>query len=329
MRIGFVIVVAGLLVACSSRLEPEIFASRSDDGDALHAHEHDHAHDQAHDHGGPRLRDPHVGHEHAGHAHAGHAHDAPRRLLRCRLCGGWFDPWVHHHDSPRGTPYIHNFLIEPAYLGRDLIVNYVSEPDESEVEAELELALTRRLGLVVEVPYIDGEDDAGVGDAAIALRALLCETPDFLLSVSGEIEIPTGDEDKDLGRGEVAIAGFLHTWMDLGNWVTLQTQFGVEHVPEEDETELIWRLGLAKSWCVCPLFGHRGIPAHDGHGPHAVTVMAEVAGVTGLAAEESGTTGRWLLGASYPIIDRMELRAAYFRTFDDEDGWLAGFIFHF
>ena len=321
MRAVLVTLISVLVVGCASpRLDPLVFGSESDG----HAHDHG-AHAPDSRVRGPRVRDPGG---HAGHGHGGHAHHPPRRLLRSDMRRGWTQAWTHHHDSGRGTPYVHSFLIEPAYLGRDLLVNYVHEPDESEIEAELEFALTRRLGVIIALPYIDGEDEAGIGDAALGLRALLIESPDFVLSVSGEVELPTGDADRDLGRGEAAIAAFVHTWMDLGEWVTLQTQLGIEHVPEEDESELIWRFGLSKSWCTCPLFGHRGVPAHEGHGPHAFTLMAEVAGVTGLAADESGTTGRWLVGAAYPLLDRVDARAAYFRTFDGEDGWLAGLIFH-
>ncbi|MHC4899971.1 MAG: hypothetical protein ACYTGW_23005, partial [Planctomycetota bacterium] len=32
------------------------------------------------------------------------------------LAGGWLEPWPHHHMNPRGTPYVHAFGVEPAFL---------------------------------------------------------------------------------------------------------------------------------------------------------------------------------------------------------------------
>lgn len=219
-------------------------------------------------------------------------------------------------------------MTEPAYLGRDLILNVGFADGETEVEAELEWALSRRLGLVVALPYIDG-DESGIGDAGLGLRALLVEQPAFLFSTTVEMELPTGDADKGLGSDAVAIGWHVHTWTDLGNWTTLQTQLGLEFVPDTDDVEVVWSFAFAQSFCTCPLFGNAGKGGHEGHGPHAISVMAEVAGATALSGEAGDTEGQWLLGLSYPLFDLLDLRAAYTETFEGDDAWILGLIFHF
>jgi hypothetical protein len=62
------------------------------------------------------------------------------------------------HANPCGTPFVHGFLTEPAFLGRDLFVDMTRSGDETEAEVEVEWSLTRRLGLVAELPYIDADD---------------------------------------------------------------------------------------------------------------------------------------------------------------------------
>lgn len=265
-----------------------------------------------------------------GSLFASHEHDpALPRLLRRELWRGWCEPPAHAHLGGCGTPYVHGFATEPAFLGRDIFLDVTRAAEELELEAELEWSLTRRLGLVAELPYVDA-DEAGFGDAGIGLRALLVEERRFLLSASTEFELPTGSERRGLGSGNVALGAHLHTWADLGYWVTLQAQAGLGHVPAQEETEFAWSATLAKSFRAHPLIRTR----HDGHGDHGPTVfslLAEVQGLTSLSEETGSTHGRWLLGASYPLTHRLDLRGAFSRSFggdEDEDAWTLGLILH-
>ena len=54
---------------------------------------------------------------------------------------GWLAKWEHRHMSPRGTPYIHAFSVEPAYLGRELIVDYLITEFDGETEQAVEVEL--------------------------------------------------------------------------------------------------------------------------------------------------------------------------------------------
>lgn len=274
----------------------------------------------AHGHRGGRLRRrTGVEHEHAA-----------RRLLARDIRRGWREPAEHRHLSACGTPMVHGFLTEPAFLGRDLIVGATYSGDEIEVEAEIEWSLTRRLGLIAEVPYVDA-DESGIGDLALGMRALLVEQRRFLLSASTEVELPTGSEWRGLGSGAVAVGAGFHTWNDLGSWITLQTQAGVEWVPEEEESDFKWSVTLAKSFRAGPLV-RTSHGQHDEHGPAVISLIAELQGLTALSYDAGTTEGRWLLGASYPLTRHLDLRAAFSRSFggeQDEEAWTLGFNFHF
>src|SRR5688500_20272924 len=102
-----------------------------------------------------------VAQEDDGHAHetggddaaAAQAHSFPPPL-GFSLSEGWLDTWAHSDFSRRGTPFIHLFGLEPAFLDRDVFFDFVhtsaDEEDETEVAVELEFALNRRLGVAVE-----------------------------------------------------------------------------------------------------------------------------------------------------------------------------------
>ena len=282
-------------VLCRVRLAPGR-VDRRGGGGAPHPHTSgDHDHDHAHDHG--------------------HERQEP---LGFRITEGWLDPWLHRHASRNGTPLVHAFLTEPAFLGRDVFVTYADEGEETELEAEIEWALTRRLGLVAEGAYIDNEVSGGYGDTFVALRGVLVEQERYILSVSGEARLPTGSVRKETGVGEWGWAAIGHGWLDLGNWFTLQGTAGYESIPGLDESAFIWSATFAKSFAVKPLFKGR----RDPHGfVPALSLLAEVAG--------EDDEGVWLAGVSYSIAEDFDVRASFFRSFEGENGWSIGVIWHF
>lgn len=262
--------------------------------------------------------------------HADHGHRA--------LDGaGFLEPFEHIHFSARGTPLVHSFGIEPAFTGRDLFIDYGYRSGkgfaENEIELELEWAFTRRLGIILEVPYVFEDEDGesavdGFGDLAIVPRAILLESERFILTSQIEIVAPTGS---DSFGGETAIAPGFAGWIDLGNWWTLNTQLAVEHIFEEDETELLFGFGLVKS------FGSVGNPL-DAHG-HATAaglfhLHLEVTGAIPLKGEDEGDVyAEGLVGLSYGLSPKMDLRLGYEfpitspREFDGGLG--AGVVWHF
>lgn len=328
------VVACGGLAGCAVPIEELDPLDRRARGGHVSASRSD-AHEAGH---GPHG--PHGPHEaHAPHALPGgldlgdrkltHRHD-DRPLLRTDLRRGWFECFEHVHEGRCGTPMVHAFLTEPAFLGRDLIVGAALGDGEREIEAELEWALTRRIGLVVGVPWIDGES-TGLGDLGLGLRALLVEEERALLTASVEVEVPTASAAKGLGSGTWAYGAGLHGWFDLGGWTTLQTYLGIEHVPTEDESELVWSLSLGKSIGWHPFLADCGSAQHD-HGPTSVTLMAEVAGVAPLGGSEEDLSGNWLLGASLPLSRSLDLRGGFTRTWGDterDEAWVVEVIVHF
>jgi len=238
-----------------------------------------------------------------------------------------FDPAEHKHFSPCGTPLVHLFLLEPAALHRDLFLDYrignnvEGSTDEMELEIELEWALTKRFGFIIEVPYL-GLDPAadpntsGFGDIAVAGRALLIDDPTFQLSANLEVEMATGDVNRGLGRGETAISPTISTWHDLGNWVTLHSQFGPEIGLDSGDAEFIYALAITKSFQGPVLFDshehshryHDEGPLHHFE-PGFTTLILELNGASGLSGEEDGMTFFELIpGIAYTPKEHIELR---------------------
>ena len=270
-------------------------------------------------------------HETHRHGDAPPAHDVLEERpnaapLRFSLSEGWSDPWEHTDFSPLGTPFIHLFGLEPAFLDRDLFTDVVitaaDEEDEAELAVELESALTRRLGLIAEVPVVqlnpdDGRTETGLGDAAVAPRALLIETDRFLLSGNLELSLPTGSESRGLGGGEVGLAPSISTWLDLGRWLTLSTQFGTGHGLESGDSELFYGAALAYSFRG-PALWKGDAHDHAGHDPSShlpfglTSLILEYTGRTALSgADRDRSTGEVLFGVSHTLSDTFELRGAY------------------
>src|SRR5688500_12933165 len=80
--------------------------------------------------------------EHADDKHDSHVETSFTPPLGLRVFDGWIDPWPHADLSRRGTPFVHLFNLEPAFLDRDLILSYrftdAADEREAELEAEIE-----------------------------------------------------------------------------------------------------------------------------------------------------------------------------------------------
>jgi len=276
-----------------------------------------------------------------GHDYVPHDYPPP---FGFSLTEAWLDPWPHSHFSRLGTPLVHFFVLEPAYLGCDLFLDSagINRDDESEieVEAEIEWAFTRRIGLVAEIPYtfVDPEDGNafdGVGDFAVAPRFVLVDTEKFLLSLNTEVAFPTGSESKGLGAGEVIFGPSLSGWIDFGGWVTGSFQVGTEHGLESGDAEVIYRAGLAWSFVGPAVFPERGhAEEHNHYPPGLISLTAELDGRTPLSGEESGiSTAEVILGLTYSLTDNLDIRGAYIvPVFEPEElrnGWIGGLIYHF
>ncbi len=249
-------------------------------------------------------------------------------------------PFEHLHFNGSGTPIIHSFGVEPAFTGRDLFLDHTYiEGDgfnEHESELELEWAFTKRLGVIVEVPYI-WEDEEGVGsasgfgDLAIVPRALIHESECFLLTAQIEAVLPTGSS---AFGGETSAAPGIAMWNNLGNWFTLNSLLAVEHGFDADETEFVFGVGLVKSFGAMSgeIHGHAG--HHDHTAAGIINLHLELTGSTPINGENSGDFGtEGLIGISYGLLPEIDIRAAYLfpiSTPEEFDhGFTTGLIFHF
>ncbi|MFM2197725.1 MAG: hypothetical protein RLZZ505_1157 [Verrucomicrobiota bacterium] len=257
----------------------------------------------------------------------------------------FLEPFEHIHLSKSGTPYVHSFGIEPAFTGRDLFIDHTYRVGdgvaEHESEIELEWAFTKQLGMIVEVPYV-WEDEEGVatgsgfGDLAIVPRALLVDTDRFMLTGQMEVVLPTGSSRFG---GETAIAPGVSMWNDLGNWWTLNSGLAIEHAFDEDSTELVYGVGLVKSFGKVSADHCEENHDHDHHRHvHATAglfhVHLEVTGATPLNGADKGDVNlEGLVGVSYGLAVGLDIRAGYLfplttpRDFDK--GFTGGLIFHF
>lgn len=187
---------------------------------------------------------------------------------------------------------IDTFLgIEPAFLDRDLFLDAhfanTEDGDELELEAEVEWALTRRIGMVFELPYAvinpdTGKNLNGIGDSAIASRFLLGDTERLMLSANMEVTFPSGDENRNLGTGEFGLAPSISGWMDLRNWFSAGIQLGTEHGLKSDDKELFYGLALGYTFLTIPTKQNE----IDHFPPGMANLIVEWTGRTGLDGDD-------------------------------------------
>ncbi len=98
------------------------------------------------------------------------------------------------------------------------------------------------------------EKNSGIGDTELGLKWLIKEEtlsiPAFVLGL--EVGLPTGDEKKELGEGEMECKPFLALFKDVV-WVIIQGNIGYSLAwNEEQEKEIEYNLALAfplaKNW---------------------------------------------------------------------------------
>ncbi|MHC4544432.1 MAG: hypothetical protein ACYTDW_07210 [Planctomycetota bacterium] len=258
---------------------------------------------------------------------------------------GWLDPPVHSHFSKGGTPLIHSFRTEPAFTRRDFLLDYSfrneKEMNEQEIGVEIEWPLSQRLGLVFEVPYIsvDSDDDGstdGFGNLSVSPRLLLAEYERFLLAFGLEVETTTGETDSDISEDEVALAPSFSTWIDLGNWWTVQAQSGVEYPVESSDAQFFFRSALIHTFNSHDIHdsSHVNQNHHDGLSPGLLSVILEADLALGLSGPEDGDWfAEGIVGVSFDLWENADMRIGYqFPLSSSQElysGVTLGLIYHF
>lgn len=236
-----------------------------------------------------------------------------------------FAPVHHTHFSESGTPYVHPFNFEPPQIHQDAFFihkytqNTIEGSDEHEAEAHLDWALTKRLGYVFAVPLVGVEDamgvqSMGIGDLEFGPRAMLIESDNFILASNTFMTIPTGDEMRDLGAGEMIMSPYITTWHDLGNWNTLLFNIGPDIGLESGDTSISYAFSLTHSWLGPAILaddhGHEeGEAAGHAHHfePGMTSLYLEMTGETEVDGERR-TFVELMPGISYVLSGSAELR---------------------
>lgn len=250
-------------------------------------------------------------------------------LIDERFFDELFQPVNHTHFSQRGTPYVHPFTFEPPQIHQDAFFIYkftensMEGSDEFETEAHLDWALTKRIGFVFASPLVgnrqdDGTHNVGMGDLEIAPRLMLIEEDSFILASNFFITVPTGNQDRDLGAGEVTLNPLLTTWHDLGNWNTLLLNFGPEVGVDSGAASMRYGCSLTHSWQGPAVLGDEGHNWHDEHdqshdharhfAPGMQTLYLEFNGETPLDDSSAPTLLELMPGFSYVLTESAEIR---------------------
>ncbi|MBN2574915.1 MAG: c-type cytochrome [Deltaproteobacteria bacterium] len=160
--------------------------------------------------------------------------------------------------------YVRGFCTEPAYPRGDLNFPRPLVTEKAFVEDEFVLSTAvatrsprnvasklvyeqrflRRQQFEVIVPFgvakmADGSREAGIGDVAVGAKSALFASVDTgsILSVAGEVALPTGNKDKGFGKGVVVLEPFLAFGQALPADFFLHLQAGAE-IPIKEASDV-------------------------------------------------------------------------------------------
>jgi hypothetical protein len=304
-----------------------------EDEHAADVHQHGHEHDEpaAHDHNG-----------HAGHGHGGGRQDQQSHgnghgnghghadLERC-------EPFHHRHETSQGYMLLHMLKTEHAWLEREVVFDLGfangadgGTVDETELEVEFEYAINSHVMLILGQPVIfldpdEGEGLEGIGDLEAGFQYLAFDGERTIVSFGLNASLPTGDEDKGLGAGNVLLAPRGLLWHDFCNGTHLHAEaaFDVPVDVDQPENALVYNVALSHTIAASRCWDYM----------RHLTPLVEANCETMLNGPESGTTVvnltpgvRWIVGKhhqagfgySFPVTGSQQF----------EGQWLFSFILH-
>lgn len=198
---------------------------------------------------------------------------------------------------PRGELNLPRALVtEKAYPEDEAVITTVVAA-EGPGSVTNELLYEKRFGarsqIEISVPLglrdTGAEDwDAGFGDLALAVKHALIHSlaSGSILTLGGEVVLPTGDEERGFGKGTTILEPFLAFGQILPGEAFVQVQTLGEFPLDSDvESEAAVRAALGRTWTTGP-FGR------------AWTPMVEILGVREL---ESGADTNWDLVPQFQV----------------------------
>lgn len=216
-----------------------------------------------------------------------------RNLGFSNFLEGWLTPWDAYEENEDQAPRVPLLRITPAFFKREVRFNYMYVNDEHKGEADvnewgmaLELPLTLRIKIDIEpkvlhVDTAEHSENFGFGDTKLALRTMLLESNTFSLSTGSVINIPTGDEGRELGEGITTVGQQLAYWMDVGHRMSIHSFLGVD-VPtggnhrEDADLDFLYGVALSKT-----------ITIKENPCIHGITPFIELNGHKGFGLDKS------------------------------------------
>ncbi len=163
-------------------------------------------------------------------------------------------------------------ITEKAFPEDEAVVEFVANA-EHETSAEMQLIYEKRFGpraqIEIAVPFAleedaSGSNEAGLGDIALGAKVAVWHSKQRggIVSVAGELVVPTGDRDRGLGGGTVVLEPALLYGQILPRDFFLHAQllgeFPTRGDRGDDEAQL--RLALGKSFFEDGGFGREWAP---------------------------------------------------------------------
>lgn len=209
---------------------------------------------------------------------------------------------------------------------------------EGPAEGSTELVYEKRFGargqLELSVPFewTDGGADleAGLGDIAVGWKQTLVASlaSGSILSVGGEVILPTGDEERGLGKGTTVLEPFVLFGQILPGDSFFQAHVFAEF-PLEDgfEDELGWRGALGRTFAADDGFGRTWTPMIEVLGARELANDAETAWDVVPQLQVSLSQRQHVLaafGARIPVTDAdaRDTQVVFYLLWDWYDGGL-------
>lgn len=123
--------------------------------------------------------------------------------------------------------------------------------------ATLSYGVAENVDLVLSLPYLWGKtevnemtlyDEKGIGDAIMEAKWRLFEKNKFSVALKPGISIPTGNDEKGLGTGQLGGQLFLIASQELGSRAFYANLGYIRNENNADERKDIWHASLAATW---------------------------------------------------------------------------------
>ena len=128
-----------------------------------------------------------------------------------------------------------------------------------QASASLSYGIVDNVDLVVGLPYLWGKikendvtvyDEKGLGDTTLDVKWRLLEKDKFNLALKSGISIPTGNDEKGLGAGQLGGRLFFIASQELGSLAFHANLGYIRNENKNEERKDLWHISVAATWDV-------------------------------------------------------------------------------